>query len=182
MFSGKTDELIRRLRLELVARHPVQVFKPVRDTRYSADAIVSHDAVQMRAEVVAAWSELPERLRADTEVVGIDEANLLGRGLPRVAQRLAERGLRVIVAGLDMDHMGRPFAPIPELLAVADYVAKNASVCGQCGSAAVHTQRIRPADGLIVVGSADIYEARCRLCFRPAGAGVRRKALAAGAL
>jgi thymidine kinase len=169
MFSGKTSELLRRLRREGVARHPLQVFKPEIDDRYSVDEIVSHDSLRMRAEPVREWSQVHARLRPATEVVGIDEANLLGPSLTMVVQSLVGRKLRIIVSGLDMDYLGHPFAPIPDLLAMADEVYKTAAVCMHCGCAAIHTQRLRHESDLIVVAAADLYEARCRACFNPAG-------------
>jgi thymidine kinase len=168
MFSGKTSELLRRLRRERVARRPLQVFKPEIDERYSVDEIVSHDSLRMRAEPVREWPQVLARLRPETEVVGIDEANLLGPSLTAVVQSLVARKLRIVVSGLDMDYLGHPFAPIPDLLAMADEVYKTAAVCMRCGCAAIHTQRLRHEPGLIVVGAADLYEARCRACFNPA--------------
>jgi thymidine kinase len=167
MFSGKSEELIRRLRRAMIARKRVDVFKPVIDSRYSAEEIVSHGDLRMHSQVVADAAEILERIDWRSEVVGIDEANFLGPGLVEVAERLADSGKQVIIAGLDTDYLGRPFAPIPDLLAHAESIAKTLAICVRCGNPAKHTQRLRGSDDLIVVGAADLYEARCRRCFEP---------------
>lgn len=167
MFSGKSEELIRRLRRAMIARKRVQVFKPVIDNRFSADEIVSHGDLRMKSEVVAAPDEILARLDWRTEVIGIDEANFLGAGLIDVAGRLADSGKQVIVAGLDTDFLGRPFSPVPELLALAESITKTLAICVRCGNPAKHTQRLAGSDDLIVVGAAGLYEARCRRCFEP---------------
>ena len=167
MFSGKSEELIRRLRRAMIARKRVQVFKPVIDTRYSASEIVSHGDLRMSSEVVAGGAEILERIDWRSEVIGVDEANFMGPQLVDVAQRLADSGKQVIVAGLDTDYMGRPFAPIPDLLALAESITKTLAICMRCGNPAKHTQRLRGSDDLIVVGAAGLYEARCRRCFEP---------------
>jgi len=167
MFSGKSEELIRRLRRSMIARKRVQVFKPVIDNRYAADEIVSHGDLRMKSEVVASAAEILTRLDWRTEVIGIDEPNFLGPELLDIANRLADGGKRVIIAGLDTDYMGRPFAPIPELLAIAESITKTLAVCMRCGGPAKHTQRLVESDDLIVVGAAGLYEARCRRCFEP---------------
>jgi len=167
MFSGKSEELIRRLRRAMIARKRVQVFKPVIDTRYSDDEIVSHGDLRMKSQVVGHAGEIIERLDWRAEVVGIDEANFMGTQLVEVAQRLADSGKQVIVSGLDTDYMGRPFAPIPDLLALSESITKTLAICMRCGNPAKHTQRLRGSDDLIVVGAADMYEPRCRRCFEP---------------
>lgn len=165
MFSGKSEELIRRLRRAIFARKRVEVFKPEIDKRYSEDEIVSHGDIRMASEVVHDASEILSRIDWRTEVVGIDEANFLGAELVRVANVLADSGKQVLIAGLDTDYLGRPFPPIPELLAVAESITKTLAICVRCGNPAKHTQRLVESDSLIVVGTADTYEARCRRCF-----------------
>jgi thymidine kinase len=172
MFSGKSEELIRRLRRAMIARKRVQVFKPAIDTRYSNDEIVSHADVRMKSEVVGSVQEVLTRLDWRTEVVGFDEANFLGPDLVELANQLADSGKQVIIAGLDTDYMGRPFTPIPELLAHAESITKTLAICVRCGNPAKHTQRLVGSDDLIVVGAAGMYEARCRRCFE---AGVPRQ-------
>ena len=167
MFSGKSEELIRRLRRAMIARKRVEVFKPVIDNRYSADEIVSHGDLRMNSQTVSGAREIMDRIDLRAEVIGVDEANFMGPELVDVAQRLADSGKQVIVAGLDTDYMGRPFAPIPDLLAHAESIAKTLAICVRCGNPAKHTQRLRGSDDLIVVGAADLYEARCRRCFEP---------------
>ena len=167
MYSGKTEELIRRLRRAMIARKRVEVFKPSIDDRYSADEIVSHGDLRMNSQVVASATEIVDRIDWRSEVVGIDEANFMGPALVDVAQRLADSGKQVIVAGLDTDYLGRPFAPMPDLLALAESITKTLAICVRCGNPAKHTQRLRGSEDLIVVGAADMYEARCRRCFEP---------------
>jgi thymidine kinase len=167
MFSGKSEELIRRLRRATIARKRVEVFKPAIDDRYSAHEIVSHGDLRMRSEVVNKAEEILTRLDWRVEVVGIDEANFMGSEVVPVAQRLADSGKQVIVAGLDTDYLGRPFPPIPELLALAESITKTLAICVRCGNPAKHTQRLRGSEELIVVGASDMYEARCRRCFEP---------------
>jgi thymidine kinase len=167
MFSGKSEELIRRLRRAMIARKRVQVFKPSLDSRYSQDEIVSHGDMRMKSEVIGHAEEILTRLDWRTEVIGVDEANFLGPGLIPVAGRLADSGKQVIVAGLDTDYLGRPFPPIPELLALAESITKTLAICMRCGNPAKHTQRLVASDELIVVGAAGTYEARCRRCFEP---------------
>lgn len=165
MFSGKSEELIRRLRRAMIARKRVQVFKPIIDDRYSVDEIVSHGDQRLKAEVVQNAGEILKKLDWRTQVVGIDEPNFLGMELVEVANQLADGGKQVIIAGLDTDYLGRPFAPIPELLALAESITKTLAICMQCGNPAKHTQRLVEAEDLIVVGAAGMYEARCRRCF-----------------
>ena len=167
MFSGKSEDLIRRLRRAELARRRVQVFKPALDTRYSVSEIVTHSNVRMTAQPVDAGQDILTRVEANTEVVGIDEAHFFGCVLVEVADRLADARKQVIVAGLDTDFLGRPFAPMPELLAIAESITKTLAVCTVCGAPAKHTQRLIASQELIVVGAAGAYEARCRRCFEP---------------
>lgn len=167
MFSGKSEELMRRLRRARIARKRVQVFKPVIDDRYSVDEIVSHGDIRMKSEVVSGAADILKTLDWRTQVVGIDEANFMGKELIDVANQLADSGKQVILAGLDTDYMGRPFTPIPELLAHAESITKTLAICVRCGNPAKHTQRLVESDDLIVVGAMGLYEARCRRCFEP---------------
>jgi thymidine kinase len=167
MFSGKSEELIRRMRRAQIARQRVQIFKPRIDSRYSPDEIVSHSEMKLPSEVVERASEILERTSPDTEVVGIDEGQFFDPSLVEVVDRLADRGVRVIVAGLDQDYRGRPFEPMPQLLAVAEYVTKTLAICMQCGAPANRTQRLVAATDRVVVGGSHEYEARCRHCFTP---------------
>ena len=168
MFSGKSEELIRRLRRAEIARQRVQIFKPGIDERYSQDHIVSHSELKIRSEGVRNAAELRGRLDVRTEVIGIDEAQFLGMEMIETVLNLADMGKRVIIAGLDTDYLGRPFHPMPELLAIADEITKTLAICMQCGNPAKHTQRLVASEDLIVVGAAGMYEARCRRCFEPA--------------
>jgi thymidine kinase len=169
MFSGKTEELIRRVRRAMLGRLAVQVFKPKIDTRYDATRVVSHSAMTVEAEVVETADEIAKGVRPETQVVGIDEAQFFATGLVEVVQSLADRGVRVIVAGLDQDYRGRPFEPVPQLLAIAEEITKCLAVCAKCGEPANRSQRLARAqsDARVVVGAADSYEARCRSCFEP---------------
>jgi thymidine kinase len=167
MFSGKSEELIRRLRRAEIARQRVQIFKPGIDQRYSEDHIVSHSDLKIHSVAVRDAADFEARLDLRTEVIGIDEAQFLGMELVEIVVRLADIGKRIIVAGLDTDYLGRPFHPIPELLAVADDITKTLAICMQCGNPAKHTQRLVASEDLIVVGAAGLYEARCRRCFEP---------------
>jgi thymidine kinase len=167
MFSGKSEELIRRLRRARIARQRVQVFKPRIDTRYSTDDIVSHGEMRMESSVVDTARELLERVQPDTEVVGIDEGQFFDPDLPSVCSTLADRGVRVIVAGLDQDYLGKPFEPMPQLLAIAEYITKTHAICMVCGNPANHTQRLVASGDRVLVGAAGLYEARCRRCFDP---------------
>ena len=167
MFSGKSEELMRRLRRAIIARKRVQVFKPVIDDRYSLDEIVSHTDIRMKSEAIQRVSDLLPRLDWRTDVVGIDEANFFGPGLIEIASQLADSGKQVIIAGLDTDYMGRPFPPMPELLTLAESITKTLAICIRCGNPAKHTQRLVDSNDLIVVGAAGMYEARCRRCFEP---------------
>ena len=165
MFSGKTEELIRRLKRALLARQRVQAFKPRIDDRYDPTRIVSHQAVSVDAVAVSTSASLEERVDEETQVIAIDEAQFFDRGIVEVCERLANRGIRVIAAGLDQDYLGRPFAPMPELMAIAEEVTKVHAVCTVCGGAASRSQRLIPQAETVLVGGAECYEARCRLCF-----------------
>lgn len=167
MFSGKSEELIRRLRRAEIARQRVQIFKPGIDRRYSHDHIVSHSDLKIHSVCVGNADDIQSKLDLRTEVIGIDEAQFLGDELVDYVVRLADMGKRIIIAGLDTDYLGRPFHPIPELLAVADDITKTLAICMQCGNPAKHTQRLVANEDLIVVGAAGMYEARCRRCFEP---------------
>jgi thymidine kinase len=167
MFSGKSEELIRRLRRAKIAKQRVQAFKPALDDRYDPDYIVSHDDQKISSEKVSSASEILDLVDGDTQVVGIDEAQFLGEELVAVCERLANDGRRVIVAGLDQDYLGRPFEPIPHLLAVSEYITKTMAVCVVCGNPANKSQRLIKSDDRVVVGSTGTYEPRCRTCFNP---------------
>ena len=168
MFSGKTEELIRRLRRAKIARQKIQVFKPSLDTRYGQKKLASHAGAEFEATPVASSDVITELVQEDTTVVGIDEAQFFDQEISAVAQRLADRGIRVIVAGLDLDFRGEPFGPIPDLMAKAEEVAKLHAICMVCGNEASRTQRLidgRPAhynDPIVIVGASEMYEARCR--------------------
>jgi thymidine kinase len=170
MFSGKTEELIRRIRRAEIARQRVQVFKPALDDRYSVSKVWSHDGVHVEAEAIESPTEILTRVRPDTTVVGIDEAQFMDWTVAEVADQLATRGLRVILSGLDLDFRGEPFGPMPLLLAQAEMVDKLHAICVVCGAPASRTQRLingEPAnynDPVILVGAKEVYEARCRDC------------------
>lgn len=167
MFSGKSEELIRRLRRAEIGRQRVQIFKPVIDQRYSSNEIVSHSGLGIRSDNVAKALEILAKFDPRTEVIGIDEGQFLGNELVDVATRLADMGKRVIITGLDTDYLGRPFEPMPRLLALAEEITKLLAICMRCGNPAVHTQRLVASEDLIVVGAGGMYEARCRRCFEP---------------
>ena len=167
MFSGKTEELIRRLKRAAIARQRIQVFKPAIDDRYSVHQIVSHSSLAFDSSALLDVTQVYDHLRFDTQVVGIDEAQFFGEELVQVCESLAKRGIRVIVATLDQDWRGQPFGPVPNLLCVAEYVTKMLAVCVVCGNPANRSQRVAGGTGLVEVGSNDLYEARCRNCFRP---------------
>ncbi len=167
MFSGKTEELIRRLNRARYATQRVVVFKPSVDTRYAVGDVVSHSEQSLRCVPVDDAGDLLLRV-GDAQVVGIDEAQFFDDQLVRVANRLADDGRRVVVAGLDQDYRGRPFDPIPQLLAVAEYVTKTLAVCMVCGSPANRSQRLVNRDSQVVLGATETYEARCRLHWDPA--------------
>ena len=164
MFSGKTEELIRRLKRAQFAKQKVEIFKPMIDTRYDEEAVVSHDENRIHSSPVPASSNIP--ILADgMDVIGIDEAQFFDMELIGVCNDLANRGMRVIVAGLDMDFEGKPFGPIPGLMATAEYVTKVHAVCVQCGNLANHSHRTSADKGLVVLGEKDQYEPLCRNCF-----------------
>ena len=165
MFSGKTEELIRRLRRAVIGRQKVQVFKPVIDRRYHESRITSHSAQSLDARPVPDVDALLAAVDVDTQVVGIDEAQFFGAALVPAVQALADRGVRVIIAGLDQDYLGKPFEPIPQLLAVAEQITKCLAVCSQCGALASRSFRLAGGDERVQVGAADTYEARCRACY-----------------
>jgi thymidine kinase len=167
MFSGKSEELIRRLRRAMIARRRVQVFKPHIDTRYSNSEIVSHSDNRLPSEVVENAAQILERLDWRTQVVGVDESNFFGSDLVSIATQLADSGKQVIIAGLDTDYLGRPFEPMPELLCLAESIVKMLAICMRCGNPAKHTQRLVESSDRIVVGATGLYEARCRRCFEP---------------
>ena len=167
MFSGKSEELIRRVRRAQIAKQKVQLFKPALDSRFSEDHIVSHSDMKMRSDVVATAGEILGRVAADTDVVAIDEGQFFDQTLVDVVNEIANAGRRVIVAGLDQDYRGRPFEPMPQLMAVAEYVDKTLAICMQCGEPANRSQRLVDVPGRVVVGGAERYEARCRHCFHP---------------
>jgi thymidine kinase len=167
MFSGKSEELIRRLRRAEIARQRVQTFKPRIDTRYAADQIVSHSEMRIPSHAVGTSGELLECVDPATEVVGIDEGQFFDQGLPAVCTALADRGKRVIVAGLDQDYLGKPFEPMPQLLAIAEFITKTHAICMVCGNPANHTQRLVRSGDRVLVGASGVYEARCRRCFDP---------------
>src|SRR6202451_4088735 len=167
MFSGKSEELIRRLRRAKIARKRVQVFKPVLDDRYSLDEIVSHGDQRMKSEAVSSANEIARKIDPRSQVIGVDESNFFGPELAEVASHLADEGKQVIIAGLDTDYLGRPFSPMPELLCLAESITKMLAICMRCGNPAKHTQRLVESTDLIVVGAAGMYEARCRRCFEP---------------
>ncbi len=171
MFSGKSEELIRRMRRAMIAKQKVQAFKPEMDSRFSPDDIVSHDDRRIECRKVRSAEDILPLVDEDTKVIGIDEAQFLGDGLVEVCERLAGDGKRVVVAGLDQDYRGKPFEPIPQLLALAESITKTMAVCMKCGAAANKTQRLINSDERIVVGAGEAYEPRCRRCFRPPQSG-----------
>jgi thymidine kinase len=164
MYSGKTEELIRRLRRAQIARQKVEIFKPAIDDRYAQDQIVSHSELRIPSRAVRTAKEVLRHAH-EAQVIGIDEGQFLGKDLVPVVEQLARRGKRVIVAGLDQDYAGRPFEPMPELLAVAEYITKTLAICMVCGAPANRTYRKVKRAGRVVVGGAEIYEARCRRCY-----------------
>src|SRR5580765_1918630 len=164
MYSGKTEELIRRLRRAQIARQRVEIFKPVIDDRFALDAIVSHSELRIPSRAVRTAREVLKYAH-EAQVIGIDEGKFLGPDLVRVCETLAGRGKRVIVAGLDQDYRGRPFEPMPQLLAIAEYITKTLAICVVCGEPANRTYRKVARGGRVVVGGADLYEARCRRCW-----------------
>ncbi len=167
MFSGKSEELIRRVTRYHLARVPTQTFKPAVDTRYAERAVVSHSNLSTEALPVADAAELLSNVEDRTVVVGVDEGQFFDDGLVEVATLLAGAGKKIIVAGLDLDYLGRPFEPIPSLMLRAEYVTKALAVCHRCGGPGLFTQRVVDSDELVVLGAAGAYEARCRRCYDP---------------
>ncbi len=163
MFSGKTEELIRRLRRAKIAKQKVVIFKPIIDTRFSNNSIVSHSEQSLPSVLIKDVKEILN-LVEDAQVVGIDEAQFFSSDIISVCNKLADEGKRVIVAGLDMDYRGVPFEPMPQLLSVAEYITKSLAICVECGNPADRTQRKTTSSERVIVGAADLYEARCRKC------------------
>jgi thymidine kinase len=175
MFSGKSEELIRRVKRAKIARVRYQVFKPVLDDRYHVTDVYSHDGRFVESIAVPDSATLYSEINPDTELVAVDEVQFFDKGIIDVSEKLANRGIRVILAGLDLDFRGEPFGPMPELLTLAEYTTKLHAICTRCGSPATRTQRLidgKPAhynDPVIMVGSAETYEARCRHCHELPG-------------
>ena len=167
MFSGKSEELIRRLNRARIARQKVQVFKPVIDSRYSVREIASHSGHKHDSKPVSTVAEMLDEIEPDTQVVGIDEGQFFDMALIDAVNELASSGKRVIVAGLDQDYTGRPFEPMPQLLSVAEFITKTHAICVKCGSTANYSQRTVESEARVEVGASDKYEARCRKCFVP---------------
>jgi len=167
MFSGKSEELVRRLRRAAIARQTVQVFKPVADTRHDPQRLITRDKRELEAVSVTCSCEIRQKLQPGVEVVGIDEAQFFDDELVELVSELADSGVRVIVAGLDLDYLRRPFGPMPRILAVAEYVDKVHAVCMLCGAPAHYSQRIAGGGEQLQVGDTDAYEARCRRCYEP---------------
>ena len=167
MFSGKTEELLRRVKRAKLARQRVQLFKPRVDNRYDAVKVVSHEGANAEALPVGSTEELEACLASDAAVVGIDEVQFFDERIVPLVERLANRGIRVIVAGLDQDYRGAPFGPMPQLMAIAEFVTKLHAVCSSCGGQASRSQRLVATEGQLFVGGAAAYEARCRMCFVP---------------
>jgi len=167
MFSGKSEELIRRLRRAKIARQKVQVFKPKIDARFSDHHIVSHSEMRHESANVRTAADIRSLVEDGTEVVGIDEGQFFDNELVSVANELARRGVRVIIAGLDQDYTGKPWEPMPQLLAIAEYITKTHAICMKCGQPANYSQRTFESEERVAVGAAGMYEARCRQCFVP---------------
>jgi len=169
MFSGKSEELIRRLRRAQIAKQRVQIFKPKLDTRFSEDHIISHSDMKIKSQLVTCAQDILTAVDSRTQVVGIDEGQFFDAELVSVCNRLADMGKRVIIAGLDQDYRGQPFGPMPQLLSIAEYITKTLAICMRCGAPANRTQRTVNNAERVLVGATDSYEARCRLCFEPPG-------------
>ncbi len=167
MFSGKSEELVRRLRRAVIARQRAQVFKPLTDSRHPPERLVTRDNRELAAETVASCAELKRALQPGVEVVGIDEAQFFDADLVDLVMELADSGVRVVVAGLDQDYARRPFGPMPALMALAEFVDKMHAVCVRCGGNAHYSQRISGGEEQVLVGDVDAYEARCRECYEP---------------
>ena len=164
MFSGKTEELIRRLKRAKIANQRVEIYKPKIDTRYDELSVVSHDANTILATPIENSYKLLENTEG-VDVVGIDEAQFFDKHLTEVCQKLALKGIRVVVAGLDMDYRGEPFGPMPQLLAVAEYITKVHAICSHCGNLATHSYRKVANNEQVMLGEKDTYEPRCRTCY-----------------
>lgn len=164
MFSGKTEELIRRLRRAMIANQKTMIFKPAIDTRYHETKVVSHQGTEISSEPVTSSNQIP-LLAGGVEVVGIDEAQFFDDGIVEVVRTLANQGARVVIAGLDMDFAGKPFGPMPELLATAEFVTKVHAICQKCGSLANFSFRLSDSRNTVLLGEKDSYEPRCRNCF-----------------
>ena len=165
MFSGKTEELIRRLKRARIAKQKIEVFKPMIDKRYDDENVVSHDENAIKSTPLESSTQILLMVSDDVEVVGIDEAQFFDPELPNVCNTLAEMGIRVIIAGLDMDFMGKPFGPMPDLMAIAEYVTKVHAICGTCGDLAHYSHRTVKEKSLVMLGEKDVYEPLCRNCF-----------------
>lgn len=168
MFSGKTEELIRRLRRAQFANQKIHIYKPCIDVRYSEDKVVSHDLHSIESTPIQDPSRMLECLDNGVQVVGIDEAQFFDESLVEVATKLADNGIRVVAVGLDMDYLGKPFGPMPALMAIAEDVQKVHAICVKCGSPAQHSHRLSKNDNLVVLGEKDVYEPLCRHCFNEA--------------
>ena len=164
MFSGKTEELIRRMRRAKIANQKVVIFKPLSDIRYDEKNVVSHDFNTIESVPIRSSKDISRQV-SGIEVVGIDEAQFFDMDLPEVCQQIALRGIRVIIAGLDMDYLGRPFGPKPNLLAIAEYITKVHAICPHCGNLATHSYRLTDETDTVVLGEKDKYEPRCRTCY-----------------
>ncbi|HVF47052.1 MAG TPA: thymidine kinase [Pyrinomonadaceae bacterium] len=167
MFSGKSEELIRRLNRARIARQKVQVFKPVIDARFSREEIASHSGQKHLSVPVASTAAMMELIVEETQVVGVDEAQFFDMAIIDAVNHLAESGKRVIIAGLDQDYTGKPFDPMPQLLSIAEFITKTHAICVKCGATANYSQRTVESEARVEVGAADKYEARCRRCFVP---------------
>jgi len=167
MFSGKSEELIRRLRRAQIARQKVQVFKPVIDDRYSIEQIASHSGMTHVSKPVMTAAEMMSQMEDETQVVGIDEGQFFDMAVVEAVNKLANSGKRVIIAGLDQDYLGRPFEPMPQLLSIAEFITKTHAICVRCGNTANYSQRTSDSTERVEVGASDKYEARCRKCFVP---------------
>ncbi|MFV0388538.1 MAG: thymidine kinase [Pyrinomonadaceae bacterium] len=167
MFSGKSEELIRRLNRARIARQKVQVFKPKIDDRYSEESIASHSGMTHISKPVMTAAELLAQIDEDTQVIGIDEGQFFDMALVETANDLANEGRRVIIAGLDQDYLGKPFEPMPQLLSIAEFITKTHAICVKCGNTANYSQRTFESSELVEVGATGKYEARCRQCFIP---------------
>lgn len=171
MFSGKSEELVRRLVRAQIARQRIQVFKPITDSRHPPETLITRDDRELAAASVADSEELGRAIEPSVEVIGIDEAQFFDSGLVELVTKLADQGVRVIVAGLDQDYLRRPFGPMPAIMALAEFVDKTHAVCVQCGLAAHYSQRIAGGADQVLVGDVEVYEARCRECYVPYAGG-----------